>query len=164
MTQLFRNARIFDGSNAECAEGMQVLVADGRIQEVSDRPIAAPDARVIDVAGRTLMPRMIDAHVHAYASDVSVQKIEALGAGYRTADGDSRVSYTLLQMIDAGEITTEFVRVEYDVARGARGIRESGLPDEIAEFLETGGKVAWAGPATPQEDANVSSDPGDEAR
>jgi len=66
------------------------------------------------------------------------------GTAGRPKDGDPRVSYVLLQVSQAGEITTEFVRVEYDVARAARGIRESELPDEFAEFLETGGKVAWA--------------------
>jgi imidazolonepropionase-like amidohydrolase len=82
---LFTNARVFDGTNAECAEGMSVLVADGRIREVSDRPLRAAGARVLDVGGRTLMPGLIDAHVHAFASDVSVQRIEAHGAAYRTA-------------------------------------------------------------------------------
>ena len=48
-------------------------------------PINAKDAQLIDVGGRTLMPGMIDAHVHAFASDVAVQKIEALGEAYRTA-------------------------------------------------------------------------------
>ncbi len=96
MTQLlFTNARVFDGHEAECAEGMQVLVADGRIAEVSDRPITAPGARVIDVAGRTLMPGLIDAHVHAYASDVSVQKIEALGPAYRTAHAVRMLGHAL---------------------------------------------------------------------
>ena len=82
---LFKNARIFDGTNAECAEGMYVHVADGLIQEVSAKPIAAPDARMIDVGGRTLMPGLIDAHLHAYCSDVSMQKVEAIGEPYRTA-------------------------------------------------------------------------------
>ncbi len=92
---LFTNARVFDGENAECAEGMSVLVADGRIAEVSARPIAASGARVIDVAGRTLMPGMIDAHVHAYASDVSVQRIEAMGAAYRAAHGVRMLGHAL---------------------------------------------------------------------
>ena len=35
---LFRNARIFDGTNAECAEGMYLRVSDGLIQEVSPKP------------------------------------------------------------------------------------------------------------------------------
>jgi len=82
---LLRNARIFDGTSAECAEGMSVLVADGLIREISAQPLAAPSAQVIDVGGRTLMPGLIDAHVHAFASDVVVQKVEALGEAYRTA-------------------------------------------------------------------------------
>ena len=83
---LFKNARIFDGHSADCPEGMSVLVDGGRIREVSAKPIKAPDgARVIDAGGRTLMPGMIDAHMHAYASDVNVHRIEALGPAYRTA-------------------------------------------------------------------------------
>jgi imidazolonepropionase-like amidohydrolase len=35
--------------------------------------------QVIDVGGRTLMPGLIDAHVHALASDVAVARVEALG-------------------------------------------------------------------------------------
>jgi predicted phosphodiesterase len=66
------------------------------------------------------------------------------GTAGRPKDGDPRVSYVLLMVGDAGEITTEFVRVEYDVARAARGIRESELPNELAEFLERGGSVPWA--------------------
>ena len=93
---LFTNARVFDGVSAECAEGMQVLVAEGRIREVSGRPIKAPGgARAIDVAGRTLMPGLIDAHVHAYASDVSVQKIESQGPAYRTAHAVRMLGHAL---------------------------------------------------------------------
>lgn len=81
MTQLlFNNARIFDGTAADCAEGMFVREADGLIQEVSAQPIRVDDARVIDVAGRTLMPGLIDSHVHAFASNVAVQKIGVFGA------------------------------------------------------------------------------------
>jgi imidazolonepropionase-like amidohydrolase len=96
MTQLlFKNARIFDGTSAQCAEGMSLRVADGRIQEVSDRPISAPDARVIDVGGRTLMPGMIDAHVHAFASDVAVQRVDAMGEAYRTAHALRMLTHAL---------------------------------------------------------------------
>ena len=96
MTQLlFKNARVFDGASAECAEGMNVLVADGRIQELSTRPIGAGDARVIDVGGRTLMPGMIDAHIHAFASDVAVQKVEAMGEAYRTAHALRMLTHAL---------------------------------------------------------------------
>jgi imidazolonepropionase-like amidohydrolase len=92
---LFKNARIFDGTNAECAEGMYVRIADGLIQEVSTKPSAAADARVIDAGGRTLMPGMIDAHMHAYCSDVSMQKIEAIGEPYRTAHAVRMLGHAL---------------------------------------------------------------------
>jgi imidazolonepropionase-like amidohydrolase len=96
MTQLvFRNARIFDGVQADCPEGMFVRVADGLIREVSAKPISAQDAQVIDVGGRTLIPGLIDAHVHAFASDVAVQKIESLGEAYRTAHAVRMLSHAL---------------------------------------------------------------------
>ena len=93
---LFKNARIFDGANAECAEGIYVRVSDGLIQEVSPKSITAKDARLIDVGGRTLMPGLIDAHMHAYCSDVSMQKVEAMGEPYRTARGPSRAPARLV--------------------------------------------------------------------
>ncbi len=92
---LFTNARIFDGTQADCPEGMSVRVADGRIQEISARPLQAPDSQRIDVGGRILMPGMIDAHVHAFASDVAVQKIEAHGEAYRTAHAARMLSHAL---------------------------------------------------------------------
>ena len=92
---LFRNARIFDGTNTECAEGMYLRVSDGLIQEVSPKAIADKDARVIDVGGRTLMPGLIDAHMHAYCSDVSMQKIEAMGEPYRTAHAIRMLGHAL---------------------------------------------------------------------
>jgi len=92
---LFTRARVFDGTGPDCADGMNVLVADGRIQAVSSGTVKAPEARVIDVAGRTLMPGLIDAHVHAFASDVSVQRVEALGEAYRTAHAVRMLQFAL---------------------------------------------------------------------
>ena len=92
---LFKNARIFDGTNPECAEGMYLRVADGLIQEASPKPIADKSACVIDLKGRTLMPGLIDAHMHAYCSDVSMQKIEAIGEPYRTAHAVRMLGHAL---------------------------------------------------------------------
>ena len=94
-TLLFTNARVFDGHSPDCPGGMSVLVADGLIREVSDKPIAAKDARRIDVGGRTLMPGLIDAHMHAYASHVNVQRIEEVGEPYNTAHGVRMLGHAL---------------------------------------------------------------------
>jgi imidazolonepropionase-like amidohydrolase len=92
---LLKNARIFDGTNADCPEGMYISISDGLIQEVSARPITAVGAPPIDVGGRTLMPGLIDAHLHAYCSDVSMQKIEAIGEPYRTAHAIRMLGHAL---------------------------------------------------------------------
>jgi len=92
---LLINARLFDGVHAECAEGMGVLIEDGAIREVSDKPIKASAARVIDVGGRTLMPGLIDAHIHAVASDVSVQRVDSAGEPYRTAHAARMLGHAL---------------------------------------------------------------------
>ena len=91
---LFKNARVFDGHGADCPEGMAVLVEGDTIREVSKRA-TAKNARVIDVKGRTLMPGMIDAHMHAYASDVNIFRIESTGPAYRTAHGVRMLSHAL---------------------------------------------------------------------
>jgi imidazolonepropionase-like amidohydrolase len=93
-TVLFKNARIFDGTSADCPDGMQVLVENGVIREVSSS-LKAPDAQVIDVGHRTLMPGLIDAHIHAYASDVNFQKVDLAGEPYRTAHAARMLGFAL---------------------------------------------------------------------
>ncbi|MCY1507019.1 Imidazolonepropionase [compost metagenome] len=69
---LFKNANLLDPLQADLLEGQHVLVEDGVIKEVSDRPIAAASARTIDAAGRTLMPGLIDLHVHVLATQLNL--------------------------------------------------------------------------------------------
>lgn len=92
---LLTNARIFDGESAECPEGMQVLIEQGQIREIASQPIKAGNAQVIDAGGRTLMPGLIDAHIHAYGCDVNVQKIELAGDAYRTAHAARMLGFAL---------------------------------------------------------------------
>ena len=65
------------------------------------------------------------------------------GSVGRPKDGDWRAGYVLLE-VGKGETRVEFVRLEYDVQEAARAIRASDLPEEFAEYLETGGTLAPA--------------------
>jgi imidazolonepropionase-like amidohydrolase len=61
------NTRLFDGTGAQVRERAAVLVENGLIARVGDPGDAAPDGvRVLDLAGRTLVPGLIDAHAHVY--------------------------------------------------------------------------------------------------
>jgi imidazolonepropionase-like amidohydrolase len=62
---LFERCDLLDVRAGEIRPDRWVLVEDERIAEVSEREVRAPDARRIDGAGRTLMPGLIDCHVHA---------------------------------------------------------------------------------------------------
>jgi imidazolonepropionase-like amidohydrolase len=65
MTQtLFTNANLVLDGFAELQRSFNVLVKGNRIASVSAQPVSAPEAKVIDVGGRTLMPGLIDAHAH----------------------------------------------------------------------------------------------------
>lgn len=96
MTQIvLENARIFDGVSADCAEGMSVLVEGGAIREVSNRTIKASDATRIDVAGKTLMPGLIDLHIHSYFSDLNAKVVDSRDAPYRTAHAIKKLGHAL---------------------------------------------------------------------
>jgi len=60
------NARLIDGTGAAARDGMTIRVSGGRIASVDDgRPSdLPPEATVIDCAGRTVLPGLIDAHAH----------------------------------------------------------------------------------------------------
>ncbi|WP_411339481.1 amidohydrolase family protein [Sphingopyxis sp. J-6] len=92
---ILENARLFDGTNADCPTGVSVAIEGGTIKEVSERPIAADGARRIDVGGRTLMPGLIDLHIHAYISDVNIQRVDAMGPAHRTAHAVRMLGHAL---------------------------------------------------------------------
>ncbi|WP_342362189.1 amidohydrolase family protein [Terrarubrum flagellatum] len=70
---LFQNFKLLDPHVAdETVEGYQLLVEDGRVKELSDKPIKASTARSINCGGRTLMPGLIDCHVHVIAVMVNI--------------------------------------------------------------------------------------------
>ena len=64
---LFTNAALLDPLKPDLLEGHSVLIEDGLVKEVSDRPLKSGTARTIDLKGKTLMPGLIDLHVHTIA-------------------------------------------------------------------------------------------------
>jgi predicted phosphodiesterase len=63
------------------------------------------------------------------------------GSVGRPKDGDWRAGYVQLEIAE-NSVNVDFVRVEYDIGRTMRAIRESDLPDEFADYLHAGGQAA----------------------
>lgn len=103
MTQqvLFKNFQMLEPAHGELRGGYHLLVAEGVIRELAEKPIRADGATVIDCAGRTLMPGLIDCHVHVMHSEVNVRFLEAMPLTLLTARAGSR----LRDMLDRGFTT-----------------------------------------------------------
>ncbi|MDQ0007074.1 metal-dependent hydrolase family protein [Variovorax boronicumulans] len=73
-TVLFKNANLLDPLRGELLEGHDILVEGGVVREVSDKPLQSQAARVIDVKGKTVMPGLIDLHVHVIAVELNLSR------------------------------------------------------------------------------------------
>jgi len=63
---LFQNATLLDCRSAEPRYPAWLLVEDNVIREISESPLKAPQGAItVDCKGKTLMPGLIDAHMHA---------------------------------------------------------------------------------------------------
>ena len=98
---LFRNLKLLDPRWNEARAGHEVLVEGDRIREVSTTPIKAASAAVVDCGGRTLMPGLIDCHVHVFLSEVYIRQLEAVPLTLMTARGAS----AMRAMLDRGFTT-----------------------------------------------------------
>lgn len=61
---LFQNVRIFDGTSPRLSEPTNVLVRGNLIAAIGGEARPTASTKVIQGSGRTLMPGLIDAHVH----------------------------------------------------------------------------------------------------
>ena len=77
-TYHFFGGRFLDARARELREGIEVLIEGEHVSEVSDRPIKAPAAARIDLRGRTLMPGLIDAHVHLFLAEVNLGLLDGM--------------------------------------------------------------------------------------
>jgi imidazolonepropionase-like amidohydrolase len=132
---LFKNANLLDPELPELQEGMHVLVEDGAIKEVSDRPITASAARAIDVRGRTLMPGLIDLHAHVLATQLNLSTQGALPDA--------------LVMLRAVPILAAMLRRGFTTVRDAGGAGW-GLKCAVEEGTVTGPRLFISGHAISQ--------------
>jgi len=135
---LFRGALLVDGLADEPRHGTDVLVIDGRIAEVGDPHVATrdlPDLRIVDLAGLTLMPGLIDAHVHPTAAEVQED-------ASRPMPTSLRAQYARIEL-------EAMLRRGFTTARDAGGC-DAGLRTAIERGLIDGPRLLVSGKALSQ--------------
>ena len=133
-TTLFTNARIVDGTAPEPTATTCVLVEGRRIKEVGPY-LTSTTADTIDLAGRTLMPGLIDAHVHVIAVVANLAANAMLPDAYVTA----KAAHVMHGMLLRGFTTVRDL-----------GGTNAGLMRAIDEELFPGPRVIGCGKALSQ--------------
>src|SRR6185295_16047866 len=133
MTQYhFKNFEMLDPESDELQGGHELLVEGEQIKEISALPIKAPAASAIDCGKRTLMPGLIDSHVHVVLSEVAVPRHENMPVTLMTA----RAAVLMRNMLDRG-----FTSV------GDTGGADWGLNEAVDKWLLPGPRLFIAGKA-----------------
>jgi imidazolonepropionase-like amidohydrolase len=94
---LFYGGRVLDPRRDALIDGLEVLVEDDRIKEVADQPIGAQAATRVDLRGRTLMPGLIDAHVHLLLAEVNLHLLEGVPLTLLAAKGAAAAKAMLMR-------------------------------------------------------------------
>jgi imidazolonepropionase-like amidohydrolase len=132
---IFANCAVLDGTRNERREDHHVMVEGGRIREVSDRRIASAVAETVALAGRTLMPGLIDAHVHVLAADANLARLS-----------DRPVTLLTLQ---AAKILEDMLQRGFTTIRDAAGA-DGGLAEAVEQGLVRGPRIFPSGMALSQ--------------
>ena len=108
--------------------------------------------RMAEIAGAKAGDVLCFGHTHLpwHRSIEGVHFVNTGSVG-RPKDGDWRAGYVVLD-VDKSAAQVEFIRVAYDVDATVRAIRASDLPDDFADYLMAGGKLA---PAASEQDGGT---------
>ena len=132
---VFENANVLDVIAGRILPDRHVLLREDRIAEVSETPIKADNAQRFDLKGRTLMPGLCDAHVHATAAVANFQALGRWSPSYVTAH--------------AKDILRGMLHRGFTTVRDAGGA-DWGLAKAIGEGLIEGPRLLFCGHALSQ--------------
>ena len=134
--QVIRNARLFDSEAALFRDGSTLVIEGERIVAATQEPIAVDDvARVIDAAGRALLPGLIDAHVHVVATSHDLAAVAMAPPSLVTAE--------------SGRLMSAMLRRGFTTVRDAAGA-DRGLREAVARGLFEGPRLYIAGQSITQ--------------
>ena len=96
---LFQNVRILDGKSGQLSGPSHVLVRANKIERISSTPIAThgADTTLIDGAGRTLMPGLIDMHWHTMLARPTLATLMVADVGYMNFVAGAEATDTLMR-------------------------------------------------------------------
>jgi imidazolonepropionase-like amidohydrolase len=132
---VFRNAALLDPARGEIEPDRSLVSDAGRIVDIGGPGLSAGDARSIDVRGMTLMPGLVDAHVHVTAVTANLATMAEWSPYYVAA----RAAEVLSGMLSRGFTTVRDV-----------GGADYGIAEALDEGYLVGPRVLFGGKALSQ--------------
>ncbi len=149
---LFQDVKVFDGKSDKLTASLNVLVKGNKIERISKDPIPVNRSgltKIINGGGKTLMPGMIDNHVHVFMSASSqAQMLDAtitaetlhareaaeaeqmLLRGFTAARDVGGPAFHLKKNIDAGKTVGPRIYPSGAIISQTSGHGDSRTPDE----------------------------------
>jgi len=106
---------LVDGSGPKPVGPVDVLVENGRISAVANEPLQREGAAEFDLAGKTIMPGLIDCHMHPFLTDMNLMRLEETPVSLVTA----QATVVLNRLLDRGFTTIR------DAAGGDWGLKQA---------------------------------------
>ncbi|TGS43771.1 MULTISPECIES: amidohydrolase family protein [unclassified Mesorhizobium] len=128
------NANVLDVDNGTIVPDQKIVIEDGIICEISPSTAGVKSGRSIDLSGATLMPGLIDAHVHVTAYTTFGELAQA-APSYASA----QAARLMKKMLMRGFTTVRDV-----------GGADFGLSNAVAEGLFEGPRLLFGGKALSQ--------------
>lgn len=134
---LITNAHLLEPETGEMSDSSWLEVADGRIADTGTGPAPAVtgDTAVIDAAGATVLPGLIDAHVHVLLTTMDPHEALSWTPGYATVRA----------LAEAGRMLRRGFTTVRDV-----GGADYGMARAIDEGLALGPRLIFGGKALSQ--------------
>jgi imidazolonepropionase-like amidohydrolase len=142
-TLAVRAGRLFDPTSGTLSANQVILIRGDRITDVGPAVPIPKDTRVIDLGAATVLPGMIDAHVHVFPRDENASNEARTLVGVANAQADLDAGFTTVLDMDS---------------RGGYGTVD--LRNAINNGLVQGPRMQVAGPSINQRaSAPISSSP-----
>lgn len=160
-TIVLTNVRLIDGRGGPAQDDRTIVINNGKIAAVhADGAHQHAGAKVLDLSGFTVLPGLIDAHVHlANAKDREAQLRDLLYSGVTTVRelaGDTRITGDLARRASSGEIVSP--AIYYSAVMFGPGFFEDERAQTSAEGTKPG-TSAWSRVVTPDSDiASIVAD------
>ncbi len=96
-----RAGRLFDSRSGAMLANQVVLIRGDRIADVGPAVAIPPEARVIDLSTATVLPGMIDAHVHLFPADLTLSESTRTIVAVANAQTDLHAGFTTVLDMDS---------------------------------------------------------------